>query len=495
MPVSHVRVAIVGAGFGGIGTAARLLDEGIDSFVVFETGEQIGGVWRDNVYPGAACDVESHLYELRGTPNPDWSRWFARQPEIWAYLQRVVAERGIGRHLRLAHTVEHATWDDAAAVWRIETDRGDWTADVLVSAVGVLAEPRIPRIPGLDTFDGPALHTARWDPDLDLGRQRVAVIGTGASAVQFVPAVQPDVERLTLFMRTPPTLLARRDRPLGHGWRQRLGRWPAAKQAVRAALYGVHEAQGLPFRAPELAGVGAWLARRHLRAQVADPALRRRLTPGYRFGCKRVLLSDDFYPAVTQPNVTLAGGAAEIRPDAVVEADGTAHPADVLVFATGFHVHDFPFIDRIVGHSGRLSEVWRGAPTAHVGTTVAGFPNLFLIQGPNTGLGHSSVILMMEAQIDHLVGALAAMDAHGLASVEPRPQAQAAFVAEVDRLSEGTTWTSGCDSWYLDESGRNAAIWPGSVGAFRRRVAPFVPSEYVARRATEARPAAAAVTP
>ena len=482
---SHVRVAVVGAGFAGIGTAARLRARGTDDVVVFERAEAIGGVWRDNVYPGAACDVESHLYHLRDAPHSDWSRWFAQQPEIHEYLERVVQEKDLARHIALGTTVEQAVWDDDAAHWRIETDKGGWTADVLVGAVGALAEPRFPDIPGLGSFAGPVLHTARWDTDLELGDKRVAVVGTGASAIQLVPAIQPAVERLTVFMRTPPTLIPRRDRALSDRARQRLGRsW--LRRGLRRALYAAHEVQGVPFRNPKVAPLSALLARRHLHAQVQDPALRERLTPGYRFGCKRILLSDDFYPAIQQPNVTLAGAAATVRPDAVVEADGTAHPTDVLVFATGFHVHDFPFIDRITGRVGRLSEVWQGEPKAHVGTTVAGFPNLFVMQGPNTGLGHSSVLMMMEAQIEHLVNALDAMDRYGLASVEPRPQAQDAFVAEVDALSEGTAWTSGCDSWYLGASGRNAAIWPGSVGAFRRRVAPFDPSDYVCRSARTA---------
>ncbi len=480
---SHVRVAIVGAGFAGLGTAARLRAEGIDDVTIFERAESVGGVWRDNVYPGAACDVESHLYHLADDPNPDWSRWFAQQPEIRSYLERVVESRDLGRHLHLGTSVEQAVWDEDAACWQIATDRGDWTADVLVSAVGALAEPRMPDIPGLDTFRGPVMHTARWDPDLDLAGTRVAVIGTGASAIQLVPAIQPQVGQLTVFMRTAPTLIPRRDRPLSDRMRQRLARFPRLQRGLRRALYAAHEAQGLPFRRPEMARVGALMARRHRTAQVSDPDLRERLAPSYRFGCKRILLSDDFYPALQQPNVTVAGAATHVRPDAVTEADGTEHPADVLVFATGFHVHDFPFIDRIVGRPGRLSELWKGEPTAYAGTTVAGFPNLFMMQGPNTGLGHSSVLLMMEAQMDHLVGALRAMDEHGLSAVEPRPQAQAAFVEEVDRLSEGTAWTSGCDSWYLGASGRNAAIWPGSVGAFRRRVERFDPADYVCRRA------------
>ena len=489
-PSRHVRVAIVGAGFAGVGAAARLRADGVDQIVIFERADAVGGVWRDNVYPGAACDVESHLYHLADAPNADWTRRFAQQPEIRDYLERVVADRDLGRHLHLGTTVEQAVWDDGSARWHLATDGDAWTADVMVVAVGALAEPRFPAIPGLDSFSGPVMHTARWDGSLELGDARVAVIGTGASAIQIVPALQPQVRHLAVFMRTAPTVVPRRDAPLSERTRRRLGRWPSLRRGLRQALYVAHEVQGLPFRKPSLAPVGDRIARRHRDAQIADPALRERLTPDYRFGCKRILLSDDFYPALQQPNVTLAGAATEIRADAVVaepapaEAGETAHPADVLVFATGFHVHDFPFIDRVVGRPGRLSEVWQGEPTAFAGTTVAGFPNLFMMQGPNTGLGHSSVLLMMEAQIEHLVGAVRAMDEYGLAAVEPRPQAQAAFVAEVDRMSEGTAWTSGCDSWYLGASGRNAAVWPGSVGAFRRRVETFDPSDYVCRTAS-----------
>lgn len=476
----HVRVAVVGAGFGGIGTAVRLIREGVEDLVVLEKADAVGGVWQANVYPGAACDVESHLYALADAPNPDWSRWFSPQPEIRSYLERVADEHGVTERLHLGTEVTRAEWDAGAARWRLATDRGPWTADVLVSAVGGLAEPRIPPIPGLDRFAGVVMHTARWDPDLDLDDARVAVIGTGASAAQLVPALQERVPSLTVFQRTPTHVIPRRDRALADGLRQRLARWPRVQRALRAVLHGRHEVQGLPFRLSALAPAGAFLARRHLRRQVRDPDLRRRLTPEHRFGCKRIVLSDDYYPALERPNVTLTSAAAEVRSHVVMDADGTAHPADLIALATGFHVHDFPFTDRIVGREGRsLAEVWDGSPRAHVGTTVAGFPNLFVIQGPNTGLGHSSVILMMEAQIEHLVGALVALDREGAATVEPTPEAQRAFVEEVDQRAEGTTWMSGCQSWYLDDTGRNAAIWPGSVASFQRRVAPFDPADYV----------------
>ena len=475
----HVRVAIIGTGFGGLGAAVRLLADGVGSLVVFERAHAVGGVWRDNVYPGAACDVESHLYALGAAPNARWSRRFSAQPEIQAYLEDVARTHGVTPHIRFGHDVASAVWDDAAARWRVATSGGDWTADVLVSASGALAEPRFPDLPGLDTFAGTLVHTSRWDPDLDLDGRRVAVVGTGASAVQVVPAIQPRVAHLTLFQRTPAYVIPRRDWAHGRAFHGR----PRLLAAARTVLYGRHEALGLAFRHRSLAAVAERLPRWHLARQVADPDLRRRLAADYRFGCKRILLSDTYYPALTRPNVTVTGAAATITPGGLIDAGGTEHAADVIVFATGFHVHDLPIASRITGRAGRtLSETWAGAPQAHVGTTVAGFPNLFVLQGPNTGLGHSSVLLTIEAQVEHIAGALRAMARRGLSAVEPRAEAQAAFVAEVDRRSVGTVWTSGCESWYLDDTGRNAAVWPGSVGAFRRRVAPFRPAEYHLRR-------------
>ena len=478
---SHVRVAIIGSGFAGLGAAIRLKQEGEDDFVVLERADAVGGVWRDNRYPGAACDVQSHLYSLSFAPNPDWSHRFAPQAEIWAYLERCATDFGLRPHLRFGHDVEAAAWDDDALRWQIETSRGALTAEVLVAAPGALAEPRLPDIPGLDSFEGRAFHTSRWDENVDLTGARVAVVGTGASAIQVVPAIQPRVERLVLFQRTPPWVMPRNDRRLGAFVRRLLARVPGVRRALRRALYTFREGFGVVFRDLRVARLAERAARRHLRRQVPDPTLRAVLTPDYTFGCKRVLLSDDYYPALTQPNVTVVdGGVVEVRPHGVVGPDGTEHAADVIVFGTGFHVTDFPFAHRVRGRDGRcLADVWGPSPAAHLGTTVAGFPNLFVLSGPNTGLGHNSVILMIEAQIEHLVGALGFMAARGIAAVEPRPEAQTAFLDEVDAMMQGTVWTDGgCRSWYLDATGRNSTLWPGSVGAFRRRVEPFHADEY-----------------
>ena len=482
----HVRVVIVGAGFGGLGSLIRLRQEGVESALLFERAESVGGVWRDNRYPGAACDVESHLYSLSFAPNPHWTRRFSPREEIGDYLRGLVDDFALAPHLRLGHTVRRAAWSDEDGRWTVETDRGTWTADVLVAAPGALAEPRMPEIPGLDTFRGPAFHTARWDDGAEIDGKRVAVVGTGASAIQVVPAIQPRVKKLVLFQRTPPWVIPRRDKAISERTRRWFAGVPALREAHRALLYARHEALWLPFRHPALARVVGALATLYRRQQVEDPDLRRVLAPDYTLGCKRLLLSDDYYPALAQPNVEVVdGGVVEVRPHGLVGADGVEREVDVVVFGTGFHVTDFPFADFVHGRDGRsLNSVWQGSPRAHLGTTVAGFPNLFVMMGPNTGLGHSSVLLMLEAQIEHLVSALRYLDRQGAVAVEPTPEAQAAFVDRLERDMAETVWmTGGCQSWYLDETGKNTTLWPGSVGAFRRRVEPFDPDEYRVQRA------------
>jgi len=477
----HVRIAIVGAGFAGLGALIRLKQEGFEDAVVLDKADAVGGVWRANRYPGAACDVESHLYALSFAPNPDWSRRFSPAEEIWRYLRGLVERFDLGRHLRMRQEVTEARWDPEAVRWRITTASGEMTADVLVAAPGALSTPRLPDLPGRDTFAGQAFHTAAWPDGLDLRGRRVAVIGTGASAVQVIPAIQPLVARLTVFQRTPVWVLPRGDRAIPERLRRLFARVPGAREALRQRHYAEHEMLGLPFRHPALMAPVEAYGRAYLRRHVKDPALRRALTPDYRFGCKRLMLSDDYYPALTARNAEVVpGGAVEVRPHGVVGADGTEREADVVVYATGFHVTDFPFARRLLDGTGRpLAEEWAGSPRAYLGTTVAGYPNLFLMGGPNTGLGHSSVLMMFEAQIEHLLGALRHLDATGAAALEPTPEAQAVFVAEMHRASADTVWVAGgCDSWYLDAEGGNPTLWPYGVRAFQRRVARFRPEPY-----------------
>jgi len=491
----HARVAVIGSGFGGIGTAIRLMQEGIDDFVLLERAEAVGGTWRDNTYPGCECDVQSHLYSFSFAPNPEWTRSFSPQPEIQAYLERCAEEFGVLPHVRFGHEVRGAAWDAEASLWRIDTSRCAFTAQVLVMASGALSDPLIPELPGLGTFRGRAFHSARWDHTFDLSGRRVAVVGTGASAIQFVPAIQPIVEKLYLFQRTPPWIIPRQQRVLGPRKHRLYRRFPALQRAVRGAIYLSREAFVLGFRRPGVMRLAETVARRHLEKSIADPALRAKLTPSWRIGCKRILLSNDYLPALAKPNVeVVTEGIAEVRPHSVVSADGVEREVDAIVFGTGFVPTDPPLAPHIRGRGGRsLAEAWAGSPKAHLGTTVAGFPNFFMLMGPNTGTGHTSVVYIIEAQIEHLLAALRHLRSTGAAALEPREEAQEAFVAAIDRRMEGTVWTSGgCRSWYLDGTGRNSALWPDFTWRFRRRVARLDPAEYVTTGRVPA-PAAAGV--
>ena len=478
----HTHAVIVGSGFSGLGAAIRLKQEGFSDFVILERADDVGGTWRDNSYPGCACDVASHLYSLSFAPNPDWTDRYSGQAEIWRYLQKCADDFGLRPHLRLGHEVRSAEWDESHRRWRLETSGGPRTASVLVLAAGALSEPVIPDLPGLGSFQGPAFHSARWDHTFDLAGRRVAVIGTGASAAQFIPEIQPKVARLLLFQRTPAWVLPRPDGKIGSWQRWLFRRFPSLQRLARLAIYLPREMGVVLFRHPWLMRRAQLVARRHLRKAVADPALRARLTPSYTMGCKRVLLSNTYYPALTRPNVTvLTSGIREIRAHAVVDGEGVEHEVDAIILGTGFRPTDPPLAAVVRGREGRsLREVWAGSPKAHLGTTVAGFPNLFLLLGPNTGVGHTSVVYMIEAQIEHLVGALRFLRARGLDGVEPSPQAQGAFLAALSRRTAGTVWVAGgCRSWYLDRTGRSSAVWPDFTWRYRRRVARFRPQEYV----------------
>lgn len=482
-PPPHFHVAIVGSGFGGIGMAIRLRQEGIEDFVILERAQEVGGVWRDNSYPGCACDVQSHLYSFSFAQNPAWTHSYSAQPEIHAYLRDCADRFGIRPHIRFGHTVTDARWEDEQQRWRIETTEGRFTADVFISAVGGLSEPAIPQLPGLETFKGKTMHSARWDHSYALEGRKVAVIGTGASAIQFVPRIQPQVGKLFLFQRTPPWILPRRGHPISEGTRRLFQAVPGAQSLLRGGIYAYRELMAIGFMNPWLFKHAQKIALHHLKRSVPDPVLRAKLTPKYTLGCKRVLISDDYLGSLSHPNVeVITDGIREVREHSIVTADGTEREVDALIFGTGFHVTDMAVARYVRGRDGRsLEEVWQGSPKAHLGTTVTGFPNLFMIQGPNTGLGHTSVLVMIEAQLEHILKALRYLDGRGLAAVEPTPEAQAEFIRDVDTRMSGTVWTQGgCASWYLDGTGRNSTLWPGFTFTFRQRVERFEPSEYIA---------------
>ncbi len=475
-----MRVAIVGSGFGGIGMAVRLKRAGIDDFVVFERADEVGGTWRDNSYPGCACDVPSHLYSFSFAPNPDWSRSYSGQEEILAYLRGVARDEGILPHVRTGHDVTATEWDDDAQRWRVEAGGETFEANVLVVSAGPLSEPRIPPLPGLAAFEGATWHSAAWDHDFPLDGARVAVVGTGASAIQFVPRIQPRVEKLHLFMRTPPWVIARGDRDISDLERRVFRAFPPAQTLVRGAVFASRESLVPGFMHPAAGKALELRARRQLRRQVRDPGLRAKLTPTYAIGCKRVLVSDDFYPALDQPNVELVtDGIAELRARSVVGADGVEREIDALIFGTGFLTTDWPFSHRVRGRGGELlADRWRNGAKAYLGTTVAGFPNLFLLYGPNTNLGHNSILFMMESQFRLITSLIGEVRRRGASTVRVRDDVFARFNARIQDELRDSVWSAGCTSWYKTDSGRVTNNWPRSAHAYWRATRRVDPADY-----------------
>ncbi|MDQ8706760.1 NAD(P)/FAD-dependent oxidoreductase [Streptomyces sp. LHD-70] len=468
----HVRVAVIGSGFGGLGAAVRLRREGITDFVVLERADAVGGTWRDNSYPGCACDVPSHLYSFSFAPNPDWPRAFSGQRHIRAYLEHVADVFRLRPHIRFNSEVTRLRWNAEELHWEIETVRGHLTADVVVSAAGPLSDPKTPDIPGIDSFEGKVFHSARWDHDYDLRGKRVAMVGTGASAIQIVPAIQREVAGLTLFQRTPPWVMPRADRAISGVERWLHRQLPFTTQARRGVLWGLRELQVQAFtKRPNELGLVESLAKANMRRAIKDPALRAKLTPDYRIGCKRILLSNTYYPALAQPNVdVVASGLTEVRGNTVVAADGTEAEVDAIIFGTGFHVTDMPIAERVIGAGGSsLAEHWKGGVQSMRGAAVDGFPNFLTVIGPNTGLGNSSMILMIEAQLNYLADYMRQLDVlGGSAALDARPAAVTAWNAKVQERMKRTVWnTGGCNSWYLDENGVNTTIWPGTTTEFR----------------------------
>ncbi|MGH3918453.1 MAG: flavin-containing monooxygenase [Pseudonocardiaceae bacterium] len=468
----HVQVAIIGSGFAGLAMAIQLKRHGTADFVVLERAGDVGGAWRDNTYPGCACDVPSTLYSFSFATNPDWTASFSPQQEIHHYLRDCARRFGLHSHLRLRHEVLEARWDEVGARWSIETSRGRFTATVLVSATGQLSEPALPQLPGLEQFTGRALHTARWDHSLDLTGARVAVIGTGASAVQLIPAIADRVAALHVFQRTAAWVLPQHNRRRSRLERRASRTLPGLQRAARSALYWGRECALIGFTHPRIMQVVALLARLHLRRQVPDPALRAALTPTYAMGCKRVVRSSTFYPTLRRGHVELVTEEIhEVRERSVITADGTERQVDTLVFGTGFRAAEMPMARLIHGRDGRLlAHEWQDTGAqAYLGTAVAGFPNLFLLTGPNSALAHNSVVLGIETQVSYVLDALRVMQSHELAAVEVQPQVQETFVRDVQARIAGTVWvTGGCRSWFLDHAGRNTTVWPWFTARLHR---------------------------
>jgi cation diffusion facilitator CzcD-associated flavoprotein CzcO len=480
----RVHTVVIGTGFSGLGMAIQLRRDGRDDFVVLEKADDVGGTWRDNTYPGCACDIQSHMYSFSFEQNPDWTRSFSPQPEIWDYLRRVTDRYGLRRHIRFGTEVTGARWDADENRWHVTTAAGDeYVARFVVSGIGGLHIPNVPALPGIENFAGTAFHSARWDHSYDLTGKRVAVVGTGASAVQFIPRIAPEVGRLTIFQRTPPWILPKPDHAIP-GWLKRVFRLaPGAQRAYRALLYWLLESRAAGFNGrPGLMKVAQRIALRHMHKAIEDPDLRRKLTPDYVMGCKRVLIANDFYPALTRPEVdVVTSGIAEVRANSIVDTAGVEHEVDAIVYGTGFHVTDaFDYVN-ITGVDGRdLSKDWRtNGIRTHYGITVAGYPNLFFLLGPNTALGHNSVVFMIESQIRYVAQAMRLVEQTGAAGLAPRESAQARFQSDIQRKLVAGVWTQGgCRSWYLDAHGVNRTIWPGYTWRYWQRTRRLNPAEY-----------------
>jgi cation diffusion facilitator CzcD-associated flavoprotein CzcO len=483
-PDVTVDVLIVGAGFSGLCMAIKLRKERRESFLIIEKGDDIGGTWNENRYPGCACDVPSHLYCFSFDLNPEWNRMYAGQMEIWEYLKSCANRYGLLPHIRLKTRLRGATWDEAKGVWHVLAGEGmTIDARVLISGIGALHVPSYPELPGIARFAGPSFHSATWAQDVKLEGKNIAVIGTGASAIQFVPQIAPLAGKLYLFQRTPAWIVPKPDPSIGEKWKRRFRRIPGVMWTFRKFLFWQHEIRVLAFLGNRwMRNSLETIARDHLKAQVKNPKLRAALAPSYALGCKRVLFSNDFYPTLEKPNVELVTDRiVEVRERSIVTQDGTERPVDVLIHGTGFRVTEPMIGIQLVGRGGvEIHDAWRERMSAFLGVTVSGFPNFFILLGPNTGLGHNSVVLMIEAQVHYVMSCLRLMRRRGRKVMHLRPDSQERFVNQIVQRLSRTVWqTGGCRSWYQDrKTGENTTLWPGSVVDYMRRTRSAAAKDY-----------------
>ena len=474
-------IGIIGSGFGGVAVAVEMLRSGHHDIRLWERDDDLGGVWRDNTYPGAGCDVPSPLYSFSYAPNPNWTRRYALQQEIHDYLRGVADQHGVTPLITYGREVTAAAWDSDTSQWTVTfADATTETVDILISAVGQLSRPTLPAIPGVDTFEGPSFHSAQWDHEAEIHDRTVAVVGSGASAVQLVPHLVRDGERVVLFQRTPNYLLPKLDQPYKKWHAAMFHRLPVTQRAERGGIWGILEqfARGLDAASP-VGKVNHAIAMRHLRSQITDPELRAKLTPDYPIGCKRILFSNEFYPALADPTVeVVTEGVTEIRPHGVVDESGREHPADVIVYATGFDSQDFLDQIDVTGIDGeKLATRWADGARAYLGMYVPGFPNLFVTYGPNTNLGGGSIIYMLEAQARHMRHVVDRLEAGRYDSVQVTPETEQEYDRDLQEKLDHSVWGS-CENWYRHPSGRITSNWPGATLPFARRTRTLVPTEF-----------------
>ena len=487
-------VAIVGSGFSGLAMAIKCQEQNRD-YVVFEKSTKIGGTWRENTYPGCACDVPAHLYSFSFAQNPEWSRLYAPQREIQAYLEKCADDFGVMPNVRLRTNVTRCMFDEEAGFWRLWFDgQGEpFVARHLVFATGPLSQPGMPNIPGMDQFSGHAFHSAAWRHDVDLTGKKVAIIGTGASAIQIAPQIADQVAELSIYQRTPPWIMPKPDREITDAERASFRRSPLRQKLFRWKLYWGLELRALGFTInPNIMKMAAKMGREHIANQIDDPELRQRVTPDYMPGCKRILLADDWYPTLTKENVELVTDSiAKITESSVVTADGASRDVDVIIYATGFKVGDVLGRTEVLGKGGRaLAEVWSDRISAYLGSAVSGFPNFHILLGPNTGLGHNSMVFMAEAQVHYALSCMRALERRGARYMEVRPKEQVQFNDWLRPRLARSIWATGCSSWYLDNNGHNFSAWPGPTFEFWWRTRRVVARHYdfVGKRRRRTRP-------
>ena len=479
--VPHYEIAILGTGFAGLCMGIKLKAEGMHDFVMLERASDVGGTWRDNRYPGAACDVPSHMYSFSFEPNPAWSRTYPTQPELHRYLRTVAEKYALLPHIRFNNNLLGAEYDEASQLWRITTSGGVYTASKVVSGTGGLAEPKLPDVKGVENFKGHSFHSSQWDHDYKLEGKRVAVIGTGASAIQFLPTVAANAGRVDVYQRTPNWIIPRGDKPYSELAKTAFTKLPFVRKLHRNAIYWGHEARvlGLVLN-PKLMKGFQMVAERHIKQQIADPVLRKKVTPDYTIGCKRILISNDWYPAIARPNVDLiTSGIREVRAHSIVTSDGVEREVDCIIFGTGFYATENPLAGIIRGKGGQtLADSWKDGEEAYLGTLVKGFPNFFHIVGPNTGLGHNSMVFMIETQVAYIQKLLGHLKAEKAATVEVKADVQDAYNSALQARLANSIWATGCQSWYKHRSGKITALWPDFTFKFWLRTRDFKASDY-----------------